>query len=87
MYKVKSRNDHNVENTNNDFEIDKFEIIEAKTKHKVALVVLYTCLLFLVCTAIYGAVNGGFNEFSAVWSNIQPILSMIVGYYLGSKNG
>lgn len=99
-YRIKNHNDHQ---DNDYFEIDKvevinelekieeneesIEVIKEESRRKVALTILYTCILFLVCASLYGASDGSFNELSEVWSSMQIILGIAVGYYLGPKNG
>lgn len=65
---------------------EKVEIIQENTKRDVILITICAIILFLIGTAIYGISKGNFQELSAVWSQLSPILLMILAYYVGTKN-
>jgi len=66
---------------------EKVELIQEQTRNKVTLTILYALLLSLACAAIYDGINNdNFRYLSVVWSNSQPFLVMILGYYLSPKN-
>lgn len=82
-YQVKSNQDS--ENVNDDFEVIEVKVIKEKTQQCVTLIILCAIVLFLGCAAAYGAWNDDFSEISVVWTNSQPFLFLIAGFYLGAK--
>jgi hypothetical protein len=71
-----------------DFDIESFEVEDKeKTKNRLALYMFYVCVLFLGGAAIYGVVLGNFDSLKLVYEHVNPQMSLILGYYFGSKNG
>lgn len=87
-YRVKSSKDNNESSKDNDFEVNNFEIIEnTKTRSHLALGSFYICLGFLVSSAVYGLTIDDFSAFRTVFDYVQPIMTTILGYYFGTKDG
>jgi hypothetical protein len=71
----------------NQFEVADLEIVDnLKTRKLLAFGVFYVCVVFLMCSAAYGAYIGNFDALQTVSDYIKIPIATLLGYYFGAKH-
>jgi len=58
---------------------------QIKTKHKIVLIILCTCVFPVICTSIAGILTGNFTALYTVFSEVKPFLGVILWSYCPLK--
>lgn len=66
--------------------VAKTEHDEAKTRGKIALLVVCFVGLSVMVTFFFGCFDGSFNELNALWIAGGPIIGALINWYFGRKN-
>ena len=76
------------------FRIVKFDIntnektdslIESKTRHRLAIIIISFIAMFLSGSAAYGVIVNDFSALSKISEYIQLPIGILLGYYFGVK--
>lgn len=66
-------------------EVVELKVSERSVKELIALIVVFSLLLFLSAAAIYGMYVDSFTGLSEIWNRAEPIAYTLVGYCVGKS--